>query len=100
MRTLKRHLWLGALALGLLFVRFGTLFIITGLDAMDAIRTALAEENVTTSKDAVAFGVPAGVLVTNVVTAEAQAEVIKMHSIERYGLYRGMTRTEPLTSRV
>lgn len=95
MRTLKRHLWIGALALGLLFVGLGALFVVSGFDAKDAIRAALAEENVKTSKDAVNFGIPAGVLVTSAETAEAQAEVIKMHSIERYGLYTEMERDDP-----
>ena len=95
MRTLKRHLWIGALALGLLFVGMGPLFMVTALEAKGMIRDALVEENVTTSKDAVNFGVPAGVLVTNATTAEAQAEVIKMHSIERYGLYSEMERDDP-----
>ena len=95
MKTLKRHLWIGALALGLLFIGLGTLFMVTGLDAKDMIRTALAEENVTTGADAVEFGVPAGVLVNDAKTAEAQAEVIKMHSFDRYGRFADMDRDDP-----
>ena len=95
MKTLKRHLWVGALALGLLFIGLGTLFVVTGFDAKDMIRTALAEENVTTGADAVEFGVPAGVLVNDAKTAEAQAEVIKMHSFDRYGRYADMDRDDP-----
>ena len=95
MRTLKRHMWIGALALGLLFVGFGAFFIFTGLDAKDMIRTALADENVTTAADAVEFGVPAGVLVNDAKTAEAEAEVIKMHSIDNYGRYTDMDRNDP-----
>ena len=95
MKTLKRHLWVGAIALGLLFVGLGALFVVTGLDAKDMIRTALADENVTTSADAVDFGVPAGVLITEGKTAEAQAEVIKMHSIDNYGRYADMARDDP-----
>ena len=95
MKTLKRHLWVGALALGLLFIGLGTLFMVTGLDAKDMIRTALAEENITTSADAVEFGAPAGVLVADAKTAEAQAEVIKMHSFDRYGRYTDMDRDDP-----
>lgn len=85
MKTLKRHLWVGALAFGLLFIVLGTLFMVIGLDAKDMIRTALADENVTTSADAVEYGVPAGVVVTDAKTAEAQAEVIKKHSFDLYG---------------
>lgn len=95
MKTLKRHIWAGALALGLLFVGLGAMFIFTGLEAKDTIRAALAEENITTSADAVKFGVPAGVLVTDAKTAEAMAEVIKMHSFDRYGRYSDMDRDDP-----
>ena len=56
MKTLMRHLWLGAAALGLLFVVLGVWFVIMALDAKDMIRTALAEENVTTGADAVNYG--------------------------------------------
>ena len=94
MKTLKRHLWVGALAFGLLFIVLGTLFMVIGLDAKDMIRTALADENVTTSADAVEYGVPAGVIVTDAKTAEAQAEVIKKHSFDRYGRYADMDRDD------
>jgi len=94
MKTLKRHLWVGALALGLLFIVLGTLFMVIGLDAKDMIQTALADENVTTSADAVEYGVPAGVVVTDAKTAEAQAEVIKKHSFDRYGRYADMDRDD------
>jgi len=94
MKTLKRHLWVGALAFGLLFIVLGTLFMVIGLDAKDMIRTALADENVTTSADAVEYGVPAGVVVTDAKTAEAQAEVIKKHSFDRYGRYADMDRDD------
>lgn len=95
MKILKRHLWIVAMAFGLLFVGLGALFIVMGLDAKDTIRTALADENVTTGKDAVNFGVHAGVLVDDAKTAEAQAEVIKMHTIDRYGRYTDMERDDP-----
>ncbi len=95
MKTLKRYLWVGALAFGLLFIVLGTLFMVIGLDAKDMIRTALADENVTASADAVEYGVPAGVVVTDVKTAEAQAEVIKKHSFDRYGRYADMDRDDP-----
>lgn len=73
----------------------GVFFVVMGFEAKSTIRTALAEENVTTSKDAVEFGVPGGVLVDDARTAEAQAAVIKKHSIDRYGLYSEMERDDP-----
>ena len=78
-----------------MFIELGTLFMVTGLDAKDMIRTALAEENVTTGADAVEYGVPAGVLVTDAKTADAQTEVIKKHSFDRYGRYTDMDRDDP-----
>ena len=95
MTTLRRHLWIGALGLGLLLLGLGTFFVVLGFEAKDTIRTALAEEGVMTSADAVEFGVPAGVLVDDAKTAEAQANVIKMHSIDRYGRYADMDRDDP-----
>ena len=95
MTALRTHLWIGAAAVGLAFVALGILFVVMGLDAKATIRAALADENVTTSSDAVEFGVPAGILVRDAKTAEAQADVIKMHSIENYGLYTEMERDDP-----
>jgi hypothetical protein len=95
MKALRTHLWIAAAAVGLAFVGLGILFVVMGFDAKATIRTAMAEENVTTSSDAVEFGVPAGVLVRDAKTAEAQASVIKMHSIDRYGLYTEMERDDP-----
>ena len=95
MTTLRRHLWIGALALGLILLSLGTFFVVLGFEAKDTIRTALAEEGVTTSADAVEFGVPAGILVADAKTAEAQANVIKKHSIDRYGRYTDMDRDDP-----
>lgn len=95
MNTLRRHLWMGALVLGLLLVGMGTFFVVLGFEAKDTIRAALADEGVTTSADAVEFGVPGGVLVADAKTAEAQANVIKMHSINRYGRYTEMDRDDP-----
>ena len=95
MKAVRTHLWIVAGAVGLAFVALGILFVVMGLDAKATIRAALADENVTTSSDAVEFGVPAGILIRDAKTAEAQADVIKMHSIERYGLYSEMERDDP-----
>ena len=95
MKALKTHLWTGAIAVGVAFLALGIFFVIQGFDAKATIREALADENVTTSSDAVEFGVPGGLLVQDAKTAEAQAEVIKMHSIDRYGLYSEMERDDP-----
>lgn len=95
MKTLKTHLWVVAIAVGLAFLALGTFFVVMGFEAKATIREALAEENVFTAKDAVLFGVAEGVLVDDAKTAEAQAAVIKMHSIDRYGLFAEMERDDP-----
>lgn len=95
MKAVRTHLWIDAIALGLTFLAAGVFFVVMGFEAKSTIRTALAEENVTTGADAVEFGVPGGLLVDDARTAEAQAEVIKKHSIDRYGLYSEMERNDP-----
>ncbi|MBI2165248.1 MAG: hypothetical protein HYU29_02440 [Chloroflexi bacterium] len=81
MKAVRRYIWIGAAAFGLAFLALGIFFIVKGLDARDQIKAALIEEKVTTGADAEKFGVPAGMLVTDAKTAQAQADVIKMHSI-------------------
>ncbi len=95
MKAVRKNLWIAAIALGLTFLAIGVFFVVMGLEAKATIRTALAEENVTTSKDAVEFGVPAGLLVEDARTAEAQANVIKKHSFDRWGRYSEMDRDDP-----
>ena len=95
MKAIREYLWISAIALGLSFLAIGVFFVVMGFEAKATIRTTLPEENVTTSADAVEFGVQAGILVSDARTAEAQAEVIKMHSIDRDGLSPEMEKDDP-----
>lgn len=76
-----RHLWIGAIVWGVALVVLGSVFIIMGNDAKGDVKEALRVEQVKTSKDAELFGVGAGLLVEDVKTAEAQALVIRYHSL-------------------
>ncbi len=80
MVAIRKSLWIGALVFGVAFLALGIFFVAKGFEAKGIITTALAEENVTTSADAVKFGVPAGLPVRDARTAQAQADTIKLHS--------------------
>ena len=95
MRTLKRHLWAGALALGLLFVGLGILFIYTGLEAKNMITNELVAQDINLSKDAVEFGGTPGDLVNNASSAEIEAKIITLHTDGKYGVYSSLERDDP-----
>lgn len=88
---MKRNLWLGAVAFGLFFILIGATFVYMGYSAKAEIRNNLIAENIITSKDA---SIPE-VLVRDAATAKAQAEVITLHSVERWGYYSEMDREDP-----
>ena len=89
--TMRRHLWIGGLVLGLALLAAGALFVALGLEARATIRDGLAEERAVTSTDAAIPGVP----VVDARTAEMQAEVIKEHTLGRFGPYSEMEREDP-----
>jgi hypothetical protein len=89
--ALRRRLWIGALAFGIALIAVGGFFVSQALNAKAMIRAELASEQVTTSADAAIPGVP----VTDARTAQAQADVIKKHALERYGSYASMSRDDP-----
>ena len=95
MENLRRNLWIGALAFGLVFLGLGTFFVVKGLDAKEMITAELAQENVLTSADAESFGVSGGLPVTDARTAKVQADVIEMHTttIDAEVLKSGVTTT-------
>ena len=80
MEFVRRTMWVGALAFGVVFLGLGTFFLVKGLDAKQLITAELTQENVLTSVDAESFGVSAGIPVTDAKTAKAQADVIEMHT--------------------
>ena len=56
MKTLRRNLWVGALAMGLFFMVIGRLFVYMGNDAKNMIADELVTWNITLGADAVQFG--------------------------------------------
>ena len=91
MVLVRRYLWVGGVGLSFGLIAVGILFIVMAMDAKVQIRAELVSEQVMTSADAAIPGVP----VTDAKTAQAQADVIKAHSHERYGLYSEMGRDDP-----
>ena len=80
MEALRKYLWIvvGGFALGLLGV--GAFLVYAGFDAKAMIRRELAQVNVTTAADAEQFGVAVGLPVLDAKTAQAESDVIEMHS--------------------
>jgi len=95
MKTLKRYLWLGALALGIVFIAVGAMFMITGMDAKNMITNELVAQDISLGKDAVEFGGTPGDLVNDEVTAEVEAKIIALHTDGKYGVYSSLERDDP-----
>ncbi len=95
MKTLKRHLWLGALALGIVFLAVGTMFMVTGFNAKDMITNELVAQDISLVKDAVEFGGTPGDLVNDAATAEIEAKIIALHTDGKYGVYSSLDRDDP-----
>jgi len=95
MKTLKRHLWLGALALGIIFVALGAMFMVTGLNAKTMISDELIAQDIYLGKDAVVFGGTPGDRVENGSTAEIEAKIIALHTDGKYGIYSSLERDDP-----
>ncbi len=89
MTGLKRYIGLAVLAIGVITIVLGGFFVQQGLAARDEIKASLAEEQVTTTIDEVT------VPVTDQATAMNQANVIKSHTLERYGPWQSMERDDP-----
>ena len=88
----RRHgPWLSIAVLGILLVAAGLFMIVRGSEAWADIERELSAEEVMTSGDA---AIP-GVLVTDAATARAQADVIKEHTLGRWGPYSSLDREDP-----
>ncbi len=84
---IRRFLWVLPVLLGLVFIASGGYMIAEGRDAKEAVHQALIAENVVTPEDAT---IPEA-LVHDVSTAEAQADIIREHSLSTT---EGMTYAE------
>ena len=88
----RRHgPWLSIAVLGITLVAAGLFMVVRGSEAWADIERELSAEEVMTSGDAT---IP-GVLVTDAATARAQADVIKEHTLGRWGPYSSLDREDP-----
>ena len=92
MYFLRRHApWLSSLAVGLILLGGGTFMVLQGMQTRDMIRDELRAEQITTAADAPRPGVP----VDDAETAQMQADVIKEHTLGRWGPYSELPREDP-----
>ncbi len=88
----RRHgPWLSIAVVGILLVAAGLFMIVRGSEAWADIERELRAEEVMTSGDAAIPGVP----VVDAATARAQADVIKDHTLGRWGPYSSLERDDP-----
>src|SRR3990172_12464478 len=76
--TVRRFLWLGAVALGFAFIIAGAYMVSQGLSAKDQVHDTLVAERITTSEDASIPKAP----VDDAATAQAQSDIIQAHTLE------------------
>jgi hypothetical protein len=90
---IRRIMWVLPVLMGIVFIAAGAFMIIEGRAAKNEVKTALAEERIVTADDA---RIP-GVLVTDAKTAQAQADIIKVHALTTTegATYGEMDRTDP-----
>ena len=89
---LRRHApWVSSLVLGLLLVVGGAYMVIQGVSVRNELRDELRDEQIVTSADA---SIP-GAIVDDAETARAQADVIKEHTLGRWGPYNELPRDDP-----
>jgi hypothetical protein len=88
---LRHSPWLSSLALGLVLVAAGVYTLVRALDVRAEIRDELRDEQIVTSQDA---RIPR-VLVQDAATAKAQADVIKEHTLGRWGPFSQLPRDDP-----
>jgi hypothetical protein len=89
---LLRHApWISTAFIGVILVAGGVFLVVKGIDARNEIQRELRAEQVITSADA---RTP-GVLVEDSDTARAQADVIKDHTLGRWGPYSKLPREDP-----
>jgi hypothetical protein len=83
--NLARHwVWLAPLVLGFVFVAGGGYMVLEGRAAHDDVRDSVAQENITVSEDAPAFG---GEKVDSASKADAQSDAILGHTLASTGGY-------------
>jgi len=89
---LKRHApWISSFILGAVLVIGGGYMIVQGAAVRDRLQDELRAEQISTSQDSSR----PGVLVDDAETAQAQADVIKEHTLGTWGPYSALPRDDP-----
>ncbi len=90
---IRRLMWVVPIALGVVFIAAGVYMISEGRSAKDEVRQALVAEKVATAEDAAIPNAP----VNDAATAEAQADIIREHSLKTTGgkTYAELSREDP-----
>lgn len=83
-RLIRHWIWVAPLLLGVVFVAAGIYMTVEGRGAHNDVRDAIVQEGITVSGDAEAF---AGERVDSAAKAEAQSDVILMHTLDSTGGY-------------
>ena len=84
LRFARHWIWLAPLALGVAFIAAGGYMVLEGRNAHNDVRDSIAQENITVSADAPAFG---GEVVDSAAKADSQAEAILHHTLTATGGY-------------
>ena len=92
MKTLRTHLWIGALAMGLMFMVIGGWFVYLGNDAKNMITGELVTQNITLGADAVEFGGIPGEAVNDARTADIESKIIALHTEGKHGVWTAQDR--------
>ena len=92
----RHYVWIAPVILGIVFVAAGIFMVTEGRDAKADVRDAIAAENITVSDDALSEELR-GLPVNSAATAQAQADVIQMHTLDRTGglTYAELDREDP-----
>ena len=97
MKVVRNYLWIVALLFAIAFIGLGSFFIYKGLDAKREIKARLTEQQAFVGADAVQFGGTEGALIDNPLQAQAQADMIKLHTLGKYGPWSKIPQTETAT---
>jgi len=93
----RHYVWIAPVILGIVFVAAGIFMVTEGRDAKAEVRNAVAAENITVSDDALREELR-GLPVNSADTAQAQADVIAMHTLNITDgkTYAELDREDPL----
>ncbi|MBM3944515.1 MAG: hypothetical protein FJ317_03370 [SAR202 cluster bacterium] len=97
MDTVKKYMWIVVAGFAAVFLAIGGYLVYAGFEARAEVKAMLVEEQVYAGAGTEAWGVVPGTLVDNAVTARAQANLIKEHTLGRYGPWGTIPREDTAT---